>query len=174
MELYISAYLIGVVGDRAKGFKTGVYRARGFAGNRNLPLRGGSWAVTGNSESTGFSWSMETETVLEPIWREKHEKPLSKELCRAKKVEAWMNLLSQTHGMNRENLVETWSKLGLLEWNCDVVEKLDYLLDLEKILQRREIRTVSRNSPGRTNGEPKTASEEEIWWIFSGNSPESE
>ena len=73
-----------------------------------------------------------------------------------------MNLLSQTHGMNRENLVETWSKLGLLEWNCDVVEKLDYLLDLEKILQRREIRTVSRNSPGRTNGEPKTASEEEI------------
>ncbi len=43
-----------------------------------------------------------------------------------------MNLLSQTNGMNRENLVETWSKLGLLEWNCDVVEKLDYLLDLEK------------------------------------------
>ena len=42
MELYISAYLIGVVGDRAKGFKTGVYGARGFAGNRNLPLRGGS------------------------------------------------------------------------------------------------------------------------------------
>jgi len=42
MELYISAYLIGVVGDRAGGFKTGGYGARAFAGNRNLTLRGGS------------------------------------------------------------------------------------------------------------------------------------
>jgi len=36
------------------------------------------------------------------------------------------------------------------------------------IWRRREIRTVSRNSPGRTNGEPKTASEEEIDKSFLG------
>ena len=46
--------------------------AIGFGGNRGLPRRGGSWAVTGNSERTGFSWSTETESILEPIWREKY------------------------------------------------------------------------------------------------------
>ena len=57
----------GVGGDKAGGFRAG-----GFRGKRGLPLRGGSGAVSGNSESTGFSRSTETESVLEPIWREKY------------------------------------------------------------------------------------------------------
>ena len=37
-----------------------------------LPRRGGVWAMTVNSERTGFNLSTETESVLEPIWREKY------------------------------------------------------------------------------------------------------
>ena len=36
-----------------------------------LPQQGGSSATTGTSDRTGFSWSMDTQSVLEPTWRRK-------------------------------------------------------------------------------------------------------
>ena len=62
----------GAGGFKVKGLGTGGNGAGGFGDNRGLPLQGGVWVVTGNSESTGFSRSTETESVLEPIWREKY------------------------------------------------------------------------------------------------------
>ena len=56
----------------AGGFWVGGTRAGGFEDNIGLPPWGGSWAVTGNLEKNGFSWSMETESVLKHIWREKY------------------------------------------------------------------------------------------------------
>ena len=55
-----------------------------------------------------------------------NEKPLSKDLCRAEKVEAWTKSSLPNTWVNGANLVELVLKLGLSELNCDVVENQDY------------------------------------------------
>ena len=53
----------------AGDIETGDIGARDIrvGGLGGLPVQGGNWATTGTSDRTGFRWSTETESILEPI-----------------------------------------------------------------------------------------------------------
>ena len=110
--------------------------------------RGGSWAVTGNLEMTGFNHlSTDTKSVLEPTWRKKYWSP--------KNHQVWTSVEQrQMRFRSVSYLTKKWvdrSKLGGTEHGgADIVMRrsnriiLCNLLDSLKILWRRELQELAR------------------------------